>query len=56
LGWCAILKATLYLLFPRLGMSSLSRVTRERAWMFGVAGWVCVALSAVISYSVLAGR
>jgi hypothetical protein len=51
-GWT--IKATLYLLFPRIGLRSLERITPQRAWFFGAGGWFAVALSALISYSVLA--
>jgi len=53
IGWSSILKATIYFLFPRIGLNSLGMVTPQRAWMFVCSGWVSVALSALISYSVL---
>jgi uncharacterized membrane protein len=54
LGWCSMIKATIYFLFPRVGLSSLRYVTPRRAWMFVVAGWVSVAVSGLIGYSMLA--
>ena len=51
LGWGWTAKGLLYLTFPSVGMKSLNRVSPERAWEFGVAGAVLVAVAALITYS-----
>ena len=51
LGWAWVVKGLVYLTFPSVGMRSLNRVAPERAWEFVVAGFVLLALSALITYS-----
>lgn len=49
LGYSWTFKSALYLLFPRVGLVSLSRVTVERAWLFRVAGGAIIVLAAVVA-------
>jgi len=52
LGYAWLLKATLYLTFPRVGLMSLGRVSVKRSHEFVVAGWVLIGVGALVAYSV----
>jgi hypothetical protein len=53
IGWSLVIKSTLYLIFPKVGLRSLARVSIERSWEFAVAGVVGVAISGLILFSLL---
>ena len=53
MGWALVLKGGLYLIWPKLGMRSLSRVSLERSREFVAAGIVMVAISGLIVYSLI---
>ena len=55
-GWAQVIKGSLYLIAPQLGMRSLSRVTPERSWMFVVGGAFSLCISAVLWYLVFFQR
>lgn len=50
IGWAQVVKGTLILIAPQIGMRSLERVSHERAWGFIPVGVVLVALSGVFWY------
>jgi len=54
LGYAWMLKATLYLTFPQLGLKALSWVSRDRAGVFVAGGLVSIGLSGLIAFPVLA--
>ena len=54
LGWCWVIKSTLYFVFPRVGLWSLSKVSVERASGFVVAGVVMVVLALIIAFPLMA--
>lgn len=49
-GWTQVLKGTLYLLFPSLGMRSLRHVDPEKPYYFVVAGVGLLVLAGVVVY------
>jgi hypothetical protein len=51
IGWSLMIKSTLYLTFPKIGLRSLARVSIERSWEFAVAGVFGVAISGLILFS-----
>jgi hypothetical protein len=51
IGWSLVIKSTLYLTFPKVGLRSLARVSVERSWEFAVAGVFGVAISGLILFS-----
>ncbi len=54
LGWCWVIKSTLYFVFPKVGMWGLSHVSVERASHFVVAGVVSLVLALIIAFPLLA--
>lgn len=54
LGWLFVIKATLYFLFPSIGLKSLSHISEERAKMFIVPGVMLVAVAGLLAYHVFA--
>lgn len=57
LGWGMVLKGTVRLAAPGLGLRVYQRVAPERAWHFRSAGVLALALSALCGYLALsAGR
>ena len=48
LGWCLVLKATIYFTLPALGTRMLGHVSVERSWEFVVAGIFSIALAGAI--------
>jgi hypothetical protein len=53
LGWGMVLKGTVRLAAPGLGLRVYQRVAAERAWHFRVAGVFALALSALCGYLAL---
>ncbi len=53
LGYGWTFKATLYFCFPGIGRRGLDHVSLDRAWMFTIAGLLCVVVGGVVSYSLL---
>ena len=51
IGWSLVIKSTLYLTFPKVGLRSLARVSVERSREFAVAGVFAVAISGLILFS-----
>jgi len=45
IGYSLVLKGLIYFVFPRRGLTSLSRVSLDRSWEFVVAGAFSIALS-----------
>jgi hypothetical protein len=52
MGWGLVGKSLLYLTYPKHGMRMLSQVNEQRSSGFVVAGFVAVALSGLIAFSV----
>ena len=50
IGWGMVLKATVRLATPGLGLRVYERITPERAWHFRAAGSLALALSAFSGY------
>ena len=50
LGWGMVLKGTVRLAAPGLGLRVYERIVPERAWHFRVAGFLALALSAFSGY------
>lgn len=50
-GHALVLKATVYLLCPRLGLAALSRVSVERSWEFVAAGALLLGLGGLLLLS-----
>ena len=48
LGWLYILKSALYLLFPRIGLRSLERISLEKSRKFIAAGVMLLVFSGVL--------
>ncbi len=48
-----LLKALIYLTFPRFGLGKLELVTLDRARLFIIAGAIMVALAGLLSYNLL---
>jgi hypothetical protein len=53
LGWAMVLKGTVRLAAPGLGLRVYQRVAPERAWHFRAAGVFALALSALCGYLAL---
>jgi hypothetical protein len=53
LGWGMVLKGTVRLAVPGLGLRAYERVVPERAWHFRAAGALALALSAFSAYLAL---
>ena len=51
-GWSYVLKATIYLLAPAVGLKSIGRVDPERANGFRVAGAAMLIVAALLAYHV----
>jgi hypothetical protein len=49
-GWAQVLKATVYFLFPAIGMRGLQRVDREKPRDFVIAGVGLLVLAGIISF------
>lgn len=54
-GWGWTIKGLLYLIYPKLALRMLERVSLARAWEFVVAGVVLLAVGLLVGYS-LASR
>ncbi len=54
LGWCWVIKSTLYFVVPRVGLWSLSRVSVERSRDFVIAGMALVVLAMLIAFPLFA--
>ena len=50
IGWAMVLKGTVRLVLPQLGLRVYQRVAPERAWQFRAAGILALALSAFSGY------
>ena len=55
LGWGMVLKATVRLAAPGLGLRIYGRTVPERAWHFRVAGVLALALSSFCGYLAVSG-
>jgi hypothetical protein len=53
IGWGLVLKSFIYFVFPRHGAKVLARVSLERSQGFIVAGLFSVAISGLLTYSIL---
>ncbi len=53
LGWAMVLKGTVRLAAPGLGLRAYARIVPERAWHFRAAGAFALALSAFSGYLAL---
>ena len=53
IGWCLVIKSTIYFVYPRHGIRMLALVSMERSWQFVLAGAVSVALGGLILYPFL---
>lgn len=52
IGWAQVIKALASFVMPEWGMRGLQRVSYDRAHEFVVGGLVCLALSALMLYTV----
>ena len=50
IGWAQVLKGTVRLVAPGVGLRAYGRIAPERAWHFRVAGLLALALSALCGY------
>ena len=50
-GWGLLIKSSLRLCLPQLGLRAMERVSMERRWEFQAAGAVLVVLAGVVGYS-----
>jgi len=50
LGWAQVIKGTISLTVPAVGMRGLMRVSMERAWEFQAAGAIFLVISAVVAW------
>lgn len=55
IGWGMVLKATVRLVAPGLGLRIYERITPERAWHFRATGILALALSAFSGWLALSG-
>lgn len=53
LGWAWVLKSLIYFLAPSVGLKGLARVSLDRANMFRPVGAMLVAVSGLLTYSLL---
>ena len=53
MGWAQVGKSALYLVFPRVGLKMLGRVSEDRAHHFIYGGVVSLALAALLGWLVL---
>jgi hypothetical protein len=53
MGWALVVKSALNLIWPRLGLRSLARVSFERSREFVAAGVVMLAISGLLFYSLI---
>ena len=53
IGWCLVIKSTIYFVYPRHGIRMLALVSMERSWQFVLAGAVSVVLGGLILYPFL---
>lgn len=51
IGWAQLVKAFLYLVFPKHGLRMLGYVSVEKSWRFVVGGIFSIALGALIAFS-----
>lgn len=49
-GWALVVKATVYLIFPRVGLEMLQRVSQDRAQMFIIPGILMLALACLLLF------
>jgi hypothetical protein len=56
LGWCWVIKSTLYFVLPKVGLWSLARVNVEKSHHFVFAGVVLLVLAAIIAVPLFAYR
>ena len=54
LGWVYVLKSTLYLLCPAMGIKWMGRIGPERVRKFRIAGVVFVGLGLLLAYPLIA--
>ena len=51
IGWAQVIKGTISLLVPSVGMRGIARVSVDRAWEFQVGGALFLVISAVVVWS-----
>jgi hypothetical protein len=54
-GWALVLKAAVYLVAPKLGLTALNRITPERVRIFIVPGIFMLVLAALIAFHLAGG-
>ena len=54
-GWCLLIKSLIRFCAPKQALRIMSRVSRERAWEFQVAGAGLMVLAGILGYGVYAG-